>query len=59
MSKWKKTVSPNTGETAWHKRESDESIVITFNDPEDPKYDAERKKAKMIIEHINELNSRG
>jgi len=56
---WKKKVSPTTGESAWHKRDKDGSIVFTFKDPTDPVNEAGRKKAQVIIDHINELNSRG
>ena len=48
MSKWKKRVSPNTGETAWIKRNSDNSQSVAFTDPTDPtdpKEAIERKKA--------------
>tara|TARA_R100001369_G_scaffold6064_7_gene16590 strand:+ start:695 stop:883 length:189 start_codon:yes stop_codon:yes gene_type:complete len=57
-NKWTKKVSPTTGEAAWSRRGSDDSIVFTFKDPEDPANEAGRKKAKVIIDHINELNDR-
>ena len=62
MSKWKKRVSPNTGETAWIKRNSDNSQSVAFTDPTDPtdpKEAIERKKAQMILKHIAEVSNRG
>ena len=59
MNKWKKRVSPTTGETAWIKRNSDNSQSVAFTDPTDPKEALRRKKARMILEHIIEVSSRG
>ena len=58
MNKWKKRVSPTTGETAWIKRNSDNSQSVAFTDPTDRKEALERKKAQMILKHIAEVSSR-